>query len=70
MSTSNQLQTVSEGFITEETLLKNYLPVSRGTAVNWRKSGRLPFVKIGAKILYHVPTVTSAILRLQKGGAQ
>jgi hypothetical protein len=57
------------GFIDETKLLER-VPISRGTAVNWRKAGKLPFVKIGSRILYHYPTVEQCLLRLQRGGLQ
>lgn len=58
------------GFIGNDELLKR-LPVSIGTLQNWRRAGKLPFVKLsGRRVLYHWPTVEQAILRMQKGGGQ
>jgi predicted site-specific integrase-resolvase len=69
----NDVQVAPENepdFITEETFLER-VPICRGTAVNWRKTGKLPFVKVGSKkILYHWPSVSAALLRLQRGGVQ
>ena len=58
------------GFIGNDELLKR-LPVSIGTLQNWRRAGKLPFVKLsGRRVLYHWPTVEQAILRMTKGGGQ
>jgi hypothetical protein len=42
------------------------LPVSRRTAYAMRDSGRLPFVRLERKILYHWPSVRDALLRRQQ----
>lgn len=55
------------GFVNERALLSQ-LPVCRRTLKNWRDEGLIPFVKIGARVLYHPQSVTSALLRLQRNG--
>lgn len=55
----------TEGFIDQAELLRR-LPVSRRTLFNWRVSGKLPFVSLGRKTLYHWPTVEAALLRMQR----
>jgi hypothetical protein len=58
------------GFIGNDELLKR-LPVSIGTLQNWRRAGKLPFVKLsGRRVLYHWPTVEQALLRMQRGGSE
>jgi predicted DNA-binding transcriptional regulator AlpA len=54
------------GFIDEKQLLAR-LPISRRTGWNWRNSGKIPYVKIGRRILYHWASVESALLRQQRG---
>jgi len=55
-------------FITEMQLLKK-LSVSRRTVFSWRMAGKIPTVKLGRRTLYHWPSVESALLRCQRGGA-
>ncbi len=50
-------------------MLQN-LPVSRGTLFAWRKSGKIPHIRLKGRVLYHLPSVREALLRLQKGGGQ
>jgi hypothetical protein len=47
------------------------LCVTAPTLLKWGKSGRLPFVQLERKVLWHLPSVTAALLRLQRlnGGA-
>ena len=67
---NEQRQAEREFFITETELLRR-IPVSRRTLFQWRASGKIPFVRIsGRKLLFHWPSVESAILRQQKGGGQ
>lgn len=54
-------------FITQDVLLTR-LPISRRTAFEWRKTGKLPAIQIGDKLLFHWPTVRDALLRQQIGG--
>jgi len=66
----NNLQTVvtpanDADFITEDELI-GWLKISRGTAINHRKAGLLPFVRLGHAIRYHVPTVRESLLRRQR----
>jgi hypothetical protein len=70
--TRNKIQHVQAppgdaGFI-DETELISRLKISRGTAINHRKAGLLPFVKLGHAVRYHWPTVEAALLRQQRGG--
>lgn len=55
-------------FIDEMELLRR-IPVSRRTIFNWRQAGKIPFVAIGKRIIFHWETVERAILRMQKGDA-
>lgn len=55
-------------FITEMELLKK-IPVSRRTIFTWRRSGKIPSVKVASRTLYHWPSVEAALLRCQRGGA-
>ena len=52
--------------IIDETELLIRLKISRGTAVNHRKSGLLPFIKIGKAVRYHWPSVRESLLRQQR----
>jgi len=57
------------GFIIEKELLAR-VPISRRTAYDWVKSGKLPCIKIKGRKLYHWPSVEAALLRMQSGGVQ
>jgi hypothetical protein len=57
------------GMINEAELLRR-LPISRRTAFNWVKDGKLPCIKIGRRKIYHWPSCESALLRLQRGGIE
>ncbi len=57
------------GFVNETAVLSK-IPVCRRTLKNWRDTGKLPFCKIGKRILYHLPSVETALLRMQKGGTE
>jgi predicted site-specific integrase-resolvase len=58
------------GFIDTETMLQR-LPISRRTLATWRTSGKIPFVNVtGRRVLFHWPSVESALLRLQRGADQ
>jgi len=54
-------------FISEMQLLEK-LTVCRRTLFLWRKSGKIPSVKIGRRVLFHWPSVEAALLRCQRGG--
>ena len=54
-----------DGFITETELIAR-LKISRGSAVNYRQKGTLPFVRLGNHIRYHWPTVSATLLRQQR----
>jgi hypothetical protein len=56
------------GFIDTPEMLRR-LPVSGGTLRNWRTKGKIPFVRLtGRRVLWHWPSVTQALLRMQRGG--
>ena len=55
------------GFINEEVILGR-LPICRRTLKAWRDAGKIPFAKIGKRVLYHWPSVEQALLRMQRGG--
>ena len=56
------------GFLDEKELLKR-LPVSRRTLFNYRATGKIPCVRLGGRrILFHWPSVETALFRLQQGG--
>ncbi|MCX6929650.1 MAG: helix-turn-helix domain-containing protein [Verrucomicrobia bacterium] len=54
-------------FITTEELLAK-LPICRKTLFNYCDNGKLPYVKLGRRIIFHWPSVQSALLRQQRGG--
>lgn len=56
------------GFINDAELLRR-IPVCKATLKNWRTRGWLPYIKAGARILYHWPTVRAALLRRQREAA-
>ena len=58
-----------EGFIDTKELSRR-LGCSTGTIQNWRRSGRLPYIKTpGRLVIFDWPSVKAAILRMQRGGA-
>jgi len=64
----NQTPASGAGFINQKQLLAR-LPISRRTLFNWRKTGKIPCVRLGAsRILFHWPSVEAALLRHQRGG--
>jgi predicted site-specific integrase-resolvase len=64
----NEISAVKADFINEKELLKR-LPISRRTLFSWRISGKIPCVRLGGRrILFHWPSVESALLRHQRGG--
>jgi hypothetical protein len=56
-----------DGFLSTQELLER-IPISAGTLANWRKSGSIPFVKLGRRVIFHFPSVVEALLRMQRGG--
>jgi hypothetical protein len=55
-------------FITAQELIRR-IPMGRGALRARMKDGTIPYVQLGGrKYHFHWPTVTSAILRLQRGG--
>ena len=64
----NKMPAGETGFIDEKQLLAR-LPISRRTLFNWRKTGKIPCVRLGgSRILFHWPSVEAALLRHQRGG--
>ena len=53
----------------DETELRNSVPVSRKTLFGWRRDGKIPFVRVagGRRVLYHLPSVERALLKMQRG---
>ena len=56
----------ADSFLDEKSLLTR-IPISRRTAFNWIRQGKLPCVKIGRRKLFHWPSVEAALLRQQRG---
>jgi|ERR1017187_4091387 hypothetical protein len=54
-------------FLDEKELLKQ-ISVCRRTLYNLRASGKIPSIRLGRRNFYHFPSVTAALLRLQRGG--
>ena len=53
-------------FIDEPEMLRR-LPISRRTLCVWVANGQIPVVKINHRILFHWPSVETALLNLQRG---
>lgn len=51
----------------EEHEILDRIPISRRTLSNWKKDGKIPYVKIVKRVLYHWPSVSEALLRQSKG---
>ena len=59
-----------EGFIDTEELSRR-LNCSVGTIQNWRRSGKLPYIKTpGRLVIFDWPSVKVALLRMQRGGVE
>ena len=56
-------------FINEAECLRR-VPVFRRTWYSWRMAGKIPNIKLGRRTLYFWPAVESALLRMQRGGAE
>ena len=56
-----------EAFLDEKQILTR-VPVSRRTLFNLRASGKIPFVRLGRRNLFHWPSVEAALLRHQSSG--
>ncbi len=57
---------ITGGFI-DEIQLRRILPLSRRTIFNLRQRKKLPFIRIGRRVLYDPETVRNAFLRQQQG---
>ena len=59
---------ITGGFINEQQLLEK-LQISRRTLFSWRRTGKIPYVRLGGRrILFHWPNIEAALLRHQRGG--
>ncbi|HLH53282.1 MAG TPA: hypothetical protein VKY92_06665 [Verrucomicrobiae bacterium] len=56
----------SAEFINTDALLER-IPVSKRTLGTWREDGKIPFVKLNKRVIYHWPSVQQALLRQQRG---
>lgn len=67
VSTKANTAQIENGFIGEHDVLQK-VPVSRKTWSNWKNKGYVPFIRQpgSRRVLYHWPSVESALLRLQK----
>jgi hypothetical protein len=65
-SASATSENISADFITSKELLRR-IPICRKTLSGYVKTGKIPSVRLGGrKLLFHVPSVTEAILRFQR----
>ena len=63
-------QSAPEGFIDTGELSRR-LNCSAGTIQNWRRSGKLPYIKTpGRLILFDWTSVKTTLLRMQRGGVE
>lgn len=58
------------GAILSERQMLGRLPICRRTLANWRLSGKIPYIKMDKRVLFHWPSVEAALLRLQRGGVE
>ena len=65
---ANQTAPASEEAFLDEKQILTRLPVSRRTLFNWRATGKIPFVRLGRRNLFHWPSVEAALLRQQVNG--
>ncbi len=56
-----------KAFIDTQELLTQ-IPVCRRTLRNWMDNGLIPYVRVGGRILFHLESVTAALLRMQRNG--
>jgi hypothetical protein len=56
-------------FVTTAELQRDSLPLSRRAIFDWRQKKIIPYVQVGSKVLFHLPSVEAALVRLQKGVA-
>jgi hypothetical protein len=66
---ANKIQAPFSGDIIDEVEFLRRIPVSRGTASAWRRDKKIPFIRIGRRILFSWSSVESALRRMEKGGA-
>jgi hypothetical protein len=67
---SKPLESEPDRFVTAKELLEQVLPVGRGRLRRMCQSGLVPYIKPngGRKLLFHIPSVKDALLRLQRSG--
>lgn len=53
-----------ECFLDTEQMIE-FVKVSKITLYNWRNSGKIPFVKIGARVLYNKQEVIEALMQMK-----
>lgn len=58
---------MTETTIMTESQLLERLPICRRTLYQWRKDGRIPWIPHGRSVLYHWPSVESALVQNQNG---
>jgi excisionase family DNA binding protein len=56
-----------KAFIDTQELLTQ-IPVCRRTLRNWMNSGKIPYIRMGGRIIFHRESVEAALLRAQRGG--
>lgn len=61
-----QIPSADQSFINERIALSR-VPFCRRTMKDLRDQGKIPFIKVGRRVLYHWPTLEAALLRMQKG---
>jgi hypothetical protein len=67
--TNNELEqpaTSPQGDFSTKKELKTTLHISTTTLTAYMNQGKIPYIKIGRRVIFHMPTVTAALLRLQK----
>ena len=47
--------------------LLNFLDITEPTLIRWRKKGKIPFLRIGSRILYQKSAVLAAIANKKRG---
>ena len=65
-TTSISQQGKNEQPITTKELI-NFLDITEPTLIRWRKKGKIPFLKIGSRILYQKSVVLAALENKKRG---
>lgn len=66
MKTRQEHSEKQNALVIDESSLLNRVPFSKRTLFNLRTTGKLPYIKLGRRILYHLPTVEEALRRQQR----